>query len=606
MKRFSQESLSSHSATSVASAVEGSTAVAGPFSVLQVELQRSDPLLRSFCEPVEHSRSSASTAAEVDDTDVPPLLGGDLAAPRSSSIISSHDASFYSSLMVSRAENPDGLESCRSRTGRNRILSSPGTAAERDAHEQPPSLEPSLSALRHRLVPSSADAQGTQEEVAPNAEQETASEQPASCSTALRAVKSDVAAAGPHGGGADEHHRSGSQAHSHNCLASTASDVKTLESLLDWRAHLSAWQQSVGAHESHNTDGNDTTVKHTPHDQASHETRGAPASRDEAPTLKGAQVSPRSECLHGCHIGYQRTSAASSSSPSTDAITPAESNAAGGDAIAITRNPRSLHSHPSSGAASHTEVVDVFSSMYSSSASSSHRRHPAHVGGHPWDTPLHTYLQKPFSTGENSVVQTPTAAHVTIIDSRIVKGGGPGKSGGRCGVRPPTLSSSQCLEIPGAEDHTLASSTAHRSPHNHSALLHGLERRQWVRSARPPPAHTPILLHASPAGSLDVCRSRDNWNNPHSGSGKSTASSMNFPRQHSRESSFSSATPRTPESWRHRVKAMPPTVKSLRDLVLDEDYQVFTVPVDEETNKAVVGFVSGVILLICLVFICAM
>ncbi|CBZ36605.1 hypothetical protein, unknown function [Leishmania donovani] len=606
MECINQENASARSATNVARGVDEPTVATVPFSPLQVELQRSDPLSRSLCEPVQRSQSSASNAAEANDTDVPPLLGGDPAAARSSSIISSHDASFYSSLMVSRAENLDALESCTSRTGCNLISPSTGAAAERYAHEQSPSAEPRLSTPGPRLAPNSADSHGGKEEVAPNAEAEIASEQPVSSGAAVRTVESGVAATGPHSVGAEDH-SSGSQAHAHKCLASPVGNVKTLEELLDWRSHLSAWKQSVGAHESHNTDGNDNTVKHMCNDQASEGNMVGRVNRKGAPASEGSQVSSRSECLQGCHGGCHRTPAASSSSPSTDAITPAESNAAGGDTIAVTHNPQSQHSHPSSGAASQTEVVDTFFTKESSSASSSHPRSPAQVDGHPWSTQLNAHLEQHLSTGENLATQAPPTAHVTIIDGRVLReGGGTGKSGRPRGAGPPTLSSSRCLEVTGLEDHHPPSSTGHSSPYSHPALTHGVERRPWVRSALPPSAHTPILLHSSPVGGFDGCRSRDNWNNPHSGSNKSTISSAGIQRQHSREESLSQATPRTPESWRHKVKAMPPMVKPLRELAMEEEYPVFAVPVDEETNKAVVAFVSGFVLLICLVFICAM
>lgn len=606
MECINQESASARSATNVASGVDEPAVAAVTFSPLQVELQRSDPLSKSLCETVQRSQSSASNAAEANDTDVPPLLGGDPAAAHSSSIISSHDASFYNSLMVSRAENLDALESCTSRTGRNLISQSAGAAAERYAQEQSPSAELRLSTPRRRLAPNSAVSQGGKEEVAPNVEAETASQQHVSSGAAVRAVESVVAAAGPHSVGAEDH-SSGSQAHAHECLTSPAGNVKTLEGLLDWRAHLSAWQQSVGTQESHHTDGNNNTVKHMCNDQASERNMVGRVNRKGALASEGSQVSSRSECLQGCHGGCHRTPAASSSSPSTDAITSAESNAAGGDTIAVTHNPQGQHSHPPSGAASQTEVVDAFFTKESSSASSSHPRSPAQVDGHPWSTQLSAHLEQHFSTGDNLATQAPPTAHVTIIDGRVLRErGGTGKSGRPRGAGSPTLSLSRCVEGIGLEDHHPPNSTGHSSPYSHSALPHGVERRSWVRSALPPSAPTHILLHSSPVGGFDGCRSRDNCNNPHSGSNKSTIGSAGIQRQHSREASLSQATPRTPESWRHRVKAMPPMAKPLRELAVEEKYPVFSVPVDEETNKAVVAFVSGLVLLICLVFICAM
>lgn len=590
----------------MASGVDAPTVAAAPLSPLQVELQRPDPLSRSLCEAVQLSQSSVSNAAEANDTDAPPLLCGDPAAARSSSIISSHNASFYSSLMVSRAENLDGLESCTSRTGRNLISPSTGATAERYAYEQSPSVEPHLSTPKRRLAPNSADSQGGKEEVAPNTEAETTSERPASSGAAARTAESGVAITGSHSVGGEDH-RSDSQAHAHRSLPSPAGNVKTLEDLLDWRSHLSAWQRSVGTHESHNTDGNNTTVKHMCNSQTSEGNMVGPANRKGAPASEGSQVSPRLECLQACHGGCHRTTAASSSSPSTDAITPAESNAPGGDTIAVIHNPRSQHSHPSSGAASQTEVVNTFFTKESSSASSSHPQSPAQVDGHLWNTQLHVHLEQHFSTDENPATQAPPTAHVTIIDGRVVReGGGTGKNGRPRGAGSPTLSSLRCLEVTRLEDHTSPNSTGHSSPYSHFALPHGVERRSWSRNALLPPVPTPILPHSSPVGGFDGCRSRDNWSNPHTGSNKSTVSTAGIQRQDSREALLSQATPRTPELWRHKVKAMPPMVKPLRELAREEEYPLFAVPIDEETNKAVVAFVSGFVLLICLVFICAM
>ncbi|CAJ1031628.1 hypothetical protein, conserved [Leishmania lindenbergi] len=613
MESIQQPNVSTRLLTSVTSVVDDAAVHAVVFSPPQEQPERSDEPSRLVSEPAQRSPSPASSDSAPSNDDFPPSLSGDLPAALSS-IISSHEASFYGSLMLNRATNLDELEGCTNHTERGCIETATGAAAEKYAYEQRPPVEAHLSTPRHTLAQSSVDWTGDEKEVVLGAVAETASS-----SATAKTAESEVVATRLYSVGVEETSCSGRQPQTHHCrLASQAGDVKTLTELLDWRTHLSAWQQSLDAHEDHNTD-DDGALKDTCSDQAGHVYPVGPMSRERAPAstrptikvaevLEGSQAPPRGASLQCCHVGLHGTPA-TSSSPSTPAITPAESNAAGGGSMVVAQHHRSRQSHASSDAASQTELTDAFfATKISLNASPLQPRSPAQMEeGHPRHAQPHAHLVPHFFSYENPVTRVPPIPHATITDARVVRDGGrTSKSGRPSGAGSPTSPSSWRLEGTEVEGHTSPGSTQHRSPFSHSPFLHGLERRSWARSSLPPPANNPVLLYSTPPGGFDGYRARDSWNSPRPGNGKIAISSIGIPRQLSRDVSSSQATPRTPEPWRHKTKAMLPTGKPGKDLIAEDEYPVFAVPVDEETNKAVVAFVSGVILLICLVFIFAM
>ncbi|KAG5471753.1 hypothetical protein LSCM4_03306 [Leishmania orientalis] len=610
MKSVRQRNVRMLSSRSVANVVGEPAVAAVPLSPTQEQLLKSDRISLLFSESM---RRSPLNNNEANDNDVSALLSGDdQAVAYASSIISSHEASFYSSLKVSRADNLDGLESCTNRIGHGFISTPTGATAEKYVSERIPSAVPRLFTPKRPLAASSSNFHGKEEEAEANAAMETASEQGASSGDAGKVEELGGAAKRPQSISANEDCSRCSQSHApHYRLASPAGEVKTLQELLDWRAHLFAWQESLDMHEGNNAHDTESTLKDMCGDQAGDVNPVGPVHEEGAsgsvqPTIamaetsRSSSASPHRGALRGCHAGFHRTSAACSSSP-----TKTPSKAAGEGAIAVAQLSCSGHSHTLSGAASQTESANDFTAKSSLRLSSQPSSPVLMEEGQPRSTGQRAQPEKRHSPHENAVTRASPRARVAINIRASREGVGTGRCSRPSGAGSPVLSSLWCLEGTEPEDHASPTNAERRTPFGHSALSPRHERRPWVRGALPTAGLTPLGPYSSPASGYDGYRSRDNWNSPYPGSGRSTISSSDIQRQHSHDALSPKATPRTPKSWSHKMKALPPTMK-LKDLGVEDEVPVFAVPVDEETNKAVVGFVSALVLLICLVFICAM
>ncbi|KAG5471419.1 hypothetical protein LSCM1_01506 [Leishmania martiniquensis] len=588
-------SVSIRSPTSATCTVGEPIIAAVASSPAQERLVKSDRIPRLLSEPMQRS---PFTNAEAKESDVPSLLSGDdPAVAYSSSIISSHEASFYSSLKVSRADNLDGLEGCATRVGHGFVSTPTGASAEKYVSEHRPSAGPRLFTPKRPLTQHSAEFHGTEAESAPHAAAKAASERRTPSEDTGKAEKLGEAGACPQSISASEKCSRSSQPRSpHSRLMSPAGEVKTLQELLEWRAHLSAWKESLETQGGSNLHGTNGTKKGVRRPQEGGAIPAGPLHGERAPgsvqpTIAMAEMSsrspasPRTEAFQGCRIGMHGTPTAPVSPPAKT-----ESHAAGADFLAAAQLARSRHSHTSSGAVNQTEPAND-SVTKSSVGFSSQPRSPMRMEErHLSSAQQHAQLEQHLSLHENLVTQVSPTARVTISTRGGREGVGTGRSGRPSGAGSPVLSSLRCLEGVGPEDH---------------AFSPGHERRPWARGALPPAVHTPLSVYPSQGCGFDGYRSRDNRSSPYPGSGKSTISSGGIQRQHSRDASSPLAPPRTPQSRSHKMKVVPPAMK-LRELGAEDEVPVFAVPIDEETNKAVVGFVSALVLLICLVFICAM
>lgn len=590
------------------------------------------------------------------------LLGSScVAAATVSSVISSHEASFCNSLMASQGRNLNEMEDCVARAGALRtsypavpefaaVEGLPRFGAHALEAEQADAYE-----ARAGLAAGEAHAEPEPESASPTTPQ-AGSHEAESCTFAThpRTTSSDAAHSGSDvagsGGGPRRRRASGLG----RPVGMASGDVKTLKELLEWRSHLSSPQRSLdgrgsansecGHDEGDDEDDADDVVKGTPcSDNSAHEgplgpiRRSSPAAIGTAtsaaappapPAVKQRlvspaeqrqlpppallvrqQSSPRVHSTRGCHVGFRDASlGASSSSHSMTPVavtTPAE----GSGPSALSHFPRGRSSHPSSGGTSQTELADaLYAVRTSSNASPSQPRSPAQLeegssssggggdsAGAAWYPQVNGFLEQRRRISPQGTPIGLRGGRVTVSDTRVAMR----RSERISAVGSPTsVASSPYSEGLGIEDYAPSSGvsgSSHGSPFGPAPYRHGLDRRPATRAGLPPLG--PTSTHASGC-------SRES-NEPETGKSPLDAGALSRPLSQplSRHMSSAYTTPRRGSSPQLHKSHDSSELAGPWNRSGLEEYPSFAVPVDEETNKAVVALVTGLLLAVILGFI---